>query len=98
MGMCIWHTFPVGQLEIFKTDIPKSVSKDLRDLRDTMKILNKVTKINENAVYGEGKMVGREEFLFLSKSPNRYLTIQVTNMQQKIKAKEEIVSLLTLKI
>lgn len=98
MGMCVWHTFPVGQLEIFKTDIPKSTSKDLRDLRDTMKILNKATKMNENAVYSEGKMVAREELLFLSKSPNSYLTIKVTNMQQKIKAKEKIVSLLTLQI
>lgn len=58
MGMCVWHIFFVGQLETFKTDTSKSVSKDLRD---AMKILNKAAKRTENAGYGEGKMVGREE-------------------------------------
>ena len=32
-----------------------------------MQILNKVTKTIKNASYGKGTMVGRKEFLFLSK-------------------------------
>lgn len=58
MGTCVWHIFPVGQLETFKTDTSKSVSKDPSD---AMKIRNKAAKRTENAGYGEGKRIGRKE-------------------------------------
>lgn len=62
MGVCVWRIFPLGHLEIFQTDISKSMSKDLKE---AMKILNKATKTTENLGHGEGKTVGREELLFL---------------------------------